>query len=105
MTLAVVHAGGKQYAVAPGDVISIEKIPGEFKEGDTITLDKVLLVDDGSKTTIGAPYVSGTKVMATLVEQGRGKKIHVVRFRSKSRHFRKVGHRQDFMKVKIEKIS
>ena len=105
MTFAVVETGGKQYKVAKGDVVSIEKLPGELKEGDKITFDNVLLVDDGKDTKIGDPYLKGSKVEGTLEEQGRGKKLHVIRYRAKSRHFRKIGHRQDYMKVKISKIS
>ena len=105
MTLAVIQTGGKQYKVSEGDVLSIEKIKGEFKPGDTVTFDKVLLIDDGNTTQIGEPYLSGKKIEATLEDAGRGKKLSIIRFRAKSRHFRKIGHRQDFMKVKIGKIS
>ena len=104
MEFAVIQTGGKQYKVSKGDVLTIEKLSGEPKQGSKITFDKVLLTDDGKKTEIGDPYVKGAKVTATLEEEGRGKKIHVIKFKSKSRYFRKYGHRQPYMKVKITNL-
>ncbi len=104
MNFAVIQTGGKQYKVAPGEILTIEKLPGEPKVGDKIVFDRVLLVDDGSKTLVGAPTIVGSVVSATLEEVGRGKKIVVIRYRQKSRHFKKNGHRQPFMKVKIDAI-
>ena len=101
---AVIQTGGKQYKVSVGDDLRIEKLAGVFKEGDKITFDKVLLVDNGKDTTIGVPYIDRAKVRATLKEIGRSKKISVIRFKSKSRYFKKKGHRQPFFKVKIESI-
>jgi len=101
MEFAVIETGGKQYKVSKGDVLAIEKLPGEPKEGSKITFDKVLLTDDGKDTTVGTPYVNGAKVTGTLEEEGRGKKIHVIRYKAKSRYFKKIGHRQPYMKVKI----
>ena len=101
---AVIQTGGKQYKVSVGDDLRIEKLAGVFKEGDKITFDKVLLVDNGKDTTIGVPYIEQAKVRATLKEIGRSKKISVIRFKSKSRYFKKKGHRQPFFKVKIESI-
>ena len=98
---AVIETGGKQYKVSKGDVVKIEKLAGEHKEGDTITFDKVLLVDNGKDTTIGTPYISGAKVMGTLKEGGRDKKITVIRFKAKSRYHKKTGHRQPYFKVEI----
>lgn len=98
---AVIQTGGKQYKVAKGDVVKIEKLPGDYKEGDTITFEKVLLVDNGKDTTIGTPYISGAKVMGTLKEAGRDKKISVVRFKPKSRYHKKRGYRQPYFKVEI----
>ena len=104
MNFAVIQTGGKQYKVAPGETLLIEKLPGELKVGDKVVFDKVLLVNDGSKTLVGAPVVPGATVESTLVEEGRGKKVIVIRYRQKSRYFKKNGHRQPFMKVKIDAI-
>lgn len=102
---AVILTGGKQYVVSVGDVLTIEKLPEDHKEGDKIVFDKVLLVDNGKDaTTIGTPYIDGAKVTAKFEEAGKGKKINVIRFKSKSRYFKKYGHRQPFNKVKIEAL-
>ncbi len=101
---AVIETGGKQYQVMAGDVITIEKLPEDFKAGDKVTFDKVLLVDDGQNTTIGNPYIAQAKVEATFKEAGRAPKIDVIKYKQKSRYFKKNGHRQPFVKVQIEKI-
>lgn len=101
---AVIETGGKQYQVMTGDVITIEKLPQNLKAGDKVTFDKVLLVDDGKNTTIGNPYISEAKVEATFKESGRASKISVIKYKQKSRYFKKNGHRQPFVKVQIEKI-
>lgn len=101
---AVIETGGKQYVVKEGEHMKIEKITGEFKEGDKITFDKVLLVDNGKDTTVGTPYIKGAKVSATLEEIGRHKKINVIKFKSKSRYFKKRGHRQPYFKVVIDTV-
>ena len=97
--VAVIETGGKQYVVTDGSVLNVEKLP--VAKGGKITFDKVLLVDDGKETTLGAPHVAGAKVTAELVSEGRAKKINVIRYRQKSRYFKKNGHRQAFSKVKI----
>lgn len=101
MSLIVIQTGGKQYTVEPGATIKIEKLPGGLKVGDTITFDKVLLVDDGSKTTVGKPFVEGATVTATLSGEGRNKKVTVIKYRPKSRYFKKRGHRQPFIRATI----
>jgi large subunit ribosomal protein L21 len=101
---AVIETGGKQYQVKSGDVITIELLPGEMKAGDKVTFDKVLLVDDGSNTTIGTPYISGAKVEATYKATGRLPKVTVIKYKQKSRYYKKNGHRQPFSKVEISKI-
>lgn len=101
---AVIETGGKQYQVSKGDVVKIEKLSGEYKEGDKITFDRVLLVDNGKDTTIGTPYIDGAKVIGTLQELGRAKKIHVIKFKSKSRYHKKRGHRQPFFKIHIDTL-
>lgn len=114
MSFAVIQTGGKQYKVQAGDVLKIEKLSQDRKEGEQpviyeegakITFDQVLLVDDGSTTKVGAPYVSGAKVSATvIVPSAKGKKVDVVKYRPKSRYYKKNGHRQPFTEVKIESI-
>ena len=104
MEFAVIQTGGKQYKVSKGTTLLIEKIMGEYKKGDKISFDKVLLVDDGKDTTIGTPYIKGAKVDAEIAEVGRARKILVVKYKQKSRYLRRNGHRQPFFKVKITSI-
>ena len=103
-SIAVIQTGGKQYTVAKGDVVKIEKLSDEHKAGDKVTFDKVLLTDDGKATKVGTPVVSGAKVEGTITEVGRDPKISVIRFRAKSRYHKKRGHRQPFCKVEITKV-
>jgi|SRR3989338_2334571 len=98
---AVIHTGGKQYQVSVGDSVKIEKLSGIYKQGDDLTFDRVLLVDDGSNTTIGMPYIKGLAVKGRLEEIGRYKKVTVIHYKQKSRYFKKAGHRQPFFKVRI----
>ena len=104
MEFAVIQTGGKQYKVSVGDVVKIEKIIGDHKVGDKIVFDKVLLVDNGTDTTIGTPFISGAAVSATLSEIGRDAKINVIKYKQKSRYFKKNGHRQPHFKVKIDSL-
>jgi large subunit ribosomal protein L21 len=104
MEFAVIQTGGKQYKVSKDSVLSIEKIKGEYKAGDKLSFDKVLLVDDGKDTTIGTPYITGAKVDAEIVEIGRARKLLVMKYKQKSRYLRRNGHRQPFFKVKITSI-
>jgi len=105
MEFAVIATGGKQYTVSKGDTISIEKLSGEHKEGDKVVFDKVLLVDDGSNTTIGTPYISKAAVKGTITQIGRAAKIIVVHYKQKSRSgWKRNGHRQPFFKVKIDSL-
>jgi len=104
MEFAVIKTGGKQYKVSVGGLVSIEKIKGEFKKGDKISFDKVLLVDDGTNTTIGAPFITGAKVDSEIVEIGRTRKVMVVKYKQKSRYLKRNGHRQPYIKVKITSI-
>jgi len=104
MEFAVIQTGGKQYKVSKDSIVSIEKIKGEFKKGDKISFDKILLVDNGKDTTIGTPYIKGAKIEAEIVEIGRARKILVVKYKQKSRYLRRNGHRQPFFKVKIISI-
>ncbi len=104
MEYAVIQTGGKQYKISKGDSLKIEKIKGVFSIGDKITFDKVLLVDNGKDATIGTPYISGAEVDAILEEIGRNKTVDVIKYKQKSRYFKKNGHRQPWFKVKIENI-
>lgn len=101
---AVIATGGKQYVVTQGISLKVEIMPGEFKEGDKITFDKVLIVDNGTETTIGTPYISGAKVMGTLLSIGRNQKVETIKYKQKSRYFVRRGHRQQYFLVKIESI-
>lgn len=105
MEFAVIHTGGKQYKVAVGDVVTIEKMPGDFKVGDKITFGEVLLADNGSKVTVGAPIISGGKVTGTLQAIGRHQKVVVTKYKQKSRYFKSNGHRQPYFKIKIDALS
>ncbi len=101
---AVIATGGKQYQVSVGDTITIEKLAGEHKKGDTISFDKVLLVDNGTDTTIGTPYIDGAKVSGEITVIGRAQKVVVLKYKQKSRYQKKNGHRQPYFKVKITAI-
>lgn len=105
MEFAVIQTGGKQYQVSVGQSLKIEKMSDEHKVGDKIAFDKVLLVDNGKDTTIGTPYISGAKVGATITEIGRLPKVTVIKYKQKSRYFKKNGHKQPFVKVKIDSLS
>lgn len=102
--IAVIQTGGKQYIVKENDTITVEKLLGEV--GDTVKFNQVLLVadPDGASVAIGRPNVSGVEVVGHILEQGRAKKISVIKFKAKVRYKRNVGHRQHFTKVKIEQI-
>jgi len=101
---AVILTGGKQYKVAVGDVLKVEKIDGEFNVGDKVIFDKVLLVDNGTDTTIGAPYIVNATVESLFQKFGKAKTVNVVKYKQKSRYLKKNGHRQPFIEVKISAI-
>ncbi len=101
---AIIMTGGKQYVVHVGDLLKIEKMLGEYKEGDTISFDNVLLSNTGTTTTVGAPF-TGTKVTSKLVKIGRHAKVTIIKYKQKSRYFKKNGHRQPFFQVQIEKLA
>ncbi|MCR4329964.1 MAG: 50S ribosomal protein L21 [Candidatus Roizmanbacteria bacterium] len=101
---AVIQTGGKQYLVEEGESIVVNKIEG--KEKDVVTFESVLLYAvDENTTHIGAPLLPNVKVLATITEQGKGEKIRIARFRSKSRHRRLQGHREVLTKLSIQKIA
>ncbi len=98
---AVIETGGKQYRVSPGTKIKVEKLTSE---GDNFVFDKVLLIGEGADVKIGKPYLTGSKVEAKILKQGRDKKKIVFRYKSKTRQRKKKGHRQHFTEVEITKI-
>ena len=100
---AVIVTGGKQYTVAEGDVLFIEKLNAE--ETATVKFEQVLAVLDGENSKIGAPVVEGASVEAKVVKNGKGKKIHVLRYKPKKGEKKKIGHRQPYTKVEITKIA
>ncbi|HEX3015094.1 MAG TPA: 50S ribosomal protein L21 [Desulfobacteria bacterium] len=99
---AVIETGGKQYRVQQGDTLTVEKLAANV--GDTVTLDKVLLVEKDGNVTVGAPVVAGAKVAAKVVEHGKGDKILVFKYKAKKNYRRKQGHRQPFSKIVVESI-
>lgn len=100
---AVVKTGGKQYRVAAGDILEVEKLDGDV--GDSITLDEVLLVANGDNVTVGRPMVEGASVTARITGQHRGKKIMVFRYRPKKRIRVRRGHRQHLTRLEVETIN
>ncbi|MDO8548390.1 MAG: 50S ribosomal protein L21 [bacterium] len=110
---AIIETGGKQYLVSEGDVLKVEKIKGPitdkrygaFAVGDPVVFEKVLLVDNGSDTTVGEPYIKGAKILAEVQKIARAKKVTVIKYKAKSNYFKKRGHRQPFFEVKITKLA
>lgn len=100
---AVIKTGGKQYRVAKGDVIQVEKLDAE--EGASIDFENVLMVGEGESVQIGAPYVEGSKVTATVTSQMRGEKIRIMKFRRRKHHQKCTGHRQYLTRVEITDIT
>ena len=98
---AIFVTGGKQYKVAEGDVIFVEKLG--VAEGEKVTFDKVLCVN-GETLSVGTPYVAGATVVANVVKNVKSKKIDVIKYKSKKNEKKKIGHRQDYTKIQIEKI-
>ncbi|WP_313128677.1 50S ribosomal protein L21 [Anaerocolumna sp.] len=99
---AIIATGGKQYKVAEGDIIKVEKLGVEA--GETVTFDQVLVVNNG-ELVVGNPTVAKASVTAKVVEEGKNKKVVVYRYKSKTGYHKKNGHRQPYTKVKIEKIN
>ncbi len=98
---AIFVTSGKQYKVAEGDVIFVEKLG--VAEGEKVTFDKVLCVN-GETLSVGTPYVAGATVVANVVKNGKSKKIDVIKYKAKKNEKKKIGHRQDYTKIQIEKI-
>ena len=100
---AVIKTGGKQYKVAEGDTVRVEKLSQEL--GADIEIADVLMIIDGDAVQVGAPYVAGAKVSAKILEHGRGRKIQVVKFKRRKQHLKRMGHRQSFTKLQITAIA
>jgi large subunit ribosomal protein L21 len=100
---AIVKTGGHQYKVAVGDQLNVEKLPVEA--GQTVELGEVLMVSDDERVTVGTPFVAGATVTATVVNQHRGDKIVVFKYKAKKRYRRKMGHRQDLTRLAIDAIT
>jgi large subunit ribosomal protein L21 len=100
---AIIRTGGKQYRVQAGDVVRVEHLEAEV--GSTVTLDEVLFVGDEAGMTLGAPLVANAAVQATVVEDGRDKKIRVFKYKKRKHYRRTKGHRQSFTAVRIDKVS
>ncbi len=98
---AIFVTGGKQYKVSEGDVVFVEKLG--TAEGEKVTFDKVLCLG-GETLSVGAPYVEGATVVANVLKNGKSKKIDVIKYKSKKNEKKKIGHRQDYTKIQIEKI-
>ncbi len=105
---AIIETGGKQYMASVGDTLKIEKISpstgsgqGAYKVGDTLVFDKILMVDNGSDTTIGEPYIKGASVTGEVTRIARNKKVIVIKYKAKSNYFKKRGHLQPFFEVKV----
>jgi large subunit ribosomal protein L21 len=103
LVYAIVETGGKQYKVAPGQTVDVEKLPGE--PGETVELDRVLMVAEDDNVAVGQPVVSGAKVIATVVNQVKGEKLIVFKYKNKTRYRRKTGHRQEYTRLAVKEIA
>ncbi len=100
---AIIKTGGKQYMVNEGDVLTVEKL--DVESGAKVVFDEVLAVGNNGELNVGSPVVAGAKVEATVVENGKTKKVIVFKYKPKKDYRKKQGHRQPFTKVRIEKIN
>ena len=100
---AIIETGGKQYKVSEGDIITVEKLGVEA--GSEYTFENVLAVNNGEKLTVGTPVVAGASVVASVIGDGKAKKVIVYKYKPKKTFHKKTGHRQPFTKLKIEKIN
>lgn len=100
---AVIVTGGKQYRVAPGDTLRVEKL--DTPEGESVELDRVLMIADGDDIRLGKPYIEGGRVTATVREHGRGKKVDIIKFRRRKHHMKRQGHRQAYTELEITGVS
>ncbi|MCF6767765.1 50S ribosomal protein L21 [Thiotrichales bacterium 19S11-10] len=99
---AVIQTGGKQYKVAEGAMLKVEKI--EKGIGETVEFDQVLMLSTGDELKVGSPHVKGAKVVAEVIEQARDKKVKIIKFRRRKHHMKQQGHRQYYTALKIKSI-
>jgi len=100
---AVIQTGGKQYRVSEGFKLKVEKL--DVAEGDSVDIDKVLMVTNGDDVKIGTPYLDGGKVTAKVVSHGRGKKVKILKFKRRKHHMKRQGHRQSYTELEITGIA
>lgn len=100
---AVIKTGGKQYRVAEGDTLRVEKLAADA--GASVDLNEVLMIADGDNVNVGAPYIIGAKVTATVAAHGRGDKVHILKFRRRKHYRKRMGHRQSYTELKITGIT
>ena len=100
---AVIKTGGKQYRVSAGETLKIETVAGDV--GSAVVLDKVLMVGEGDKVTVGKPLVNGATVKATIVSHGRGEKVKIFKMRRRKHYQKHQGHRQNYTEIRIDGIS
>lgn len=99
---AIIKTGGKQYRVAEGQTLKVEKLA--LEPGNSVDFNEVLMVSNGDQIEIGSPCVANAAVSAEVVEHGRDKKINILKFKRRKHHMKRAGHRQDFTRIKITKI-
>lgn len=99
---AVVASGGKQYKVEEGEILRVEKLPGEV--GAAVLFDRVLLFSDGQNVSVGKPYLENAKVQGRIMEQGKGEKVLVFKYKRRKRYRRKQGHRQSYTAIRVDQI-
>ncbi len=100
---AIIKTGGKQFRVSEGDTIRVEKLP--LEEGDIVSFDEVLMVENSGDIKVGSPNLEGVTVDGTVLKQGKARKIIVFKFKPKKNYRRKQGHRQPFTQIRIDKIN
>ncbi|MBI2120235.1 MAG: 50S ribosomal protein L21 [Parcubacteria group bacterium] len=103
MKFAIIETGGKQYRIEAGQDLRVEKLT-EAQEGGKVAFDKVLLLSEDGQVQVGMPYIEGATVECAFVENGKAKKVTVIKYKQKSRYFKKKGHRQPYTAVKVEAI-
>ena len=100
---AVIKTGGKQYRVSAGETLKIETVAGDV--GSAVVLDKVLMVGEGDKVTVGKPLINGASVKATIVSHGRGEKVKIFKMKRRKHYQKHQGHRQNYTEIRIDGIS
>ena len=99
---AVIKTGGKQYRVSEGETLKVEKL--EVEPGKKVTFDEILMIADGDKVLVGSPHVAKASVDAKVISQGKGKKVHILKFRRRKHSMKQQGHRQLYTEIQIDKI-